>query len=117
MPKQFLVPLILFFSLIGVYLVSFNTFDIQMMVFFALGAIVLRLVGFPMAPLILGFILGDLMEDNLRRALSISDGSISFLWERPITLTIMILTAIIVLVPLIKAIRLRYAGETAGEGG
>ncbi len=116
-PKQFLVPLILFFSLIGVYLVSFNTFDIQMMVFFALGAIVLRLVGFPMAPLILGFILGDLMEDNLRRALSISDGSISFLWERPITLTIMILTAIIVLVPLIKAIRPRYAGETAGEGG
>jgi len=79
--------------------------------------IVLRLLAFPMAPLILGFILGDLMEDNLRRALSISDGSLSFLWERPITLAIMAITAVIVLIPLAKALRPRLASETAGEGG
>ncbi|MBU2511380.1 tripartite tricarboxylate transporter permease [bacterium] len=99
-PKQILVPVVLFFSLIGVYLVSFNTFDIQMMVFMAAIALVLRLLDFPMAPMLLGFILGGMMEDNLRRALAISDGSISFLWERPITLVILIITVLALLSPL-----------------
>ncbi len=99
-PKQILVPIVLFFSLIGVYLVSFNTFDIQMMVFMSAIALVLRLLDFPMAPMLLGFILGGMMEDNLRRALAISDGSISFLWERPITLAILIITVLTLLSPL-----------------
>ncbi len=45
-----------------------------------------------MAPLLLGFILGGLMEDNLRRSLVIYDGSMSFLWERPISLGINLVT-------------------------
>jgi putative tricarboxylic transport membrane protein len=104
-PRQILIPMILFFSMIGVYLVSFNTFDIFMMVFIAGVALALRLLGFPMAPMLLGFILGAMMEDNLRRALVISDGSLSFLWERPITLTILILTALTLLKPLLGLIR------------
>jgi putative tricarboxylic transport membrane protein len=112
------VPLILFFSLIGVYLVSFNTFDIYMMVGFAALAIGLRLFGFPMAPLILAFILGDLMEDNLRRALALSDGSIAFLWERWLTLGILAATLAIVVVPMISGIvRARRDGTQVGEGG
>lgn len=116
LPKQILIPMILFFSLIGVYLVSFNTFDIQLMVVFAVAAIVLRLFGFPMAPMILGFILGKPMEDNLRRALTISDGSISFLWERPLTLVIMIITVLVLLSPLIRGV-LRPRITAPGEGG
>jgi putative tricarboxylic transport membrane protein len=113
-----LVPLILFFSLIGVYLVSFNTFDIYMMVAFAALAIALRLFGFPMAPLILAFILGDLMEDNLRRALALSDGSIAFLWDRWLTLGILGVTVALVFVPMITGfLRARRAAEQAGEGG
>ncbi|MGK0223765.1 MAG: putative tricarboxylic transport membrane protein, partial [Limisphaerales bacterium] len=73
LPQQFLLPLILFFSLVGVYLVSFNTFDIQLMVIFAVAAVVFRLLDFPMAPMILGFILGGMIEENLRRALLIYD--------------------------------------------
>ncbi len=116
LPSQLLVPLVLFFSLCGVYLVSFNTFDIQLMVAFAVAAILLRLFGYPMAPMILGFVLGRLMEENLRRALDIYDGY-SFLWERPITLGIMILTAIILLAPLLQWFRERRGLATAGEGG
>jgi len=101
-PKQLLLPLILFFSLIGVYLVTFNNFDIYMMTLFAVIALFLRIVDFPMAPMILGFILGGMMEDNLRRALTISDGSFAFLWERPITLSILILTIIMLFMPLIS---------------
>ena len=57
-PHQFLMPMIMFFCLIGVYLVSFNTFDMQLMVLFAAAAVLLRVLDYPMAPMILGFILG-----------------------------------------------------------
>jgi len=101
-PKKLLLPLIIFFSLIGVYLVTFNNFDIYMMTLFAVVALFLRIIDFPMAPMILGFILGGMMEDNLRRALTISDGSFAFLWERPITLTILIITVILLLMPVVS---------------
>ena len=83
---------------------------------FAVGAIILRLFGYSMAPMILGFVLGRLMEENLRRALEIYDGY-SFLWERPITLGIMILTALILLSPIMQWFKDRRAVVTAGEGG
>jgi putative tricarboxylic transport membrane protein len=102
MPKQLLTPLVIFFSLIGVYLVTFNTFDIYMMVGFALVAVGLRLIDYPMAPMILGFILGGMMENNLRRALTISDGELNFLWERPITATILAITILMLISPLIS---------------
>jgi len=105
LPKQLLTPLILFFSLIGVYLVSFNTFDIFMMAGFAVIAIGLRLLNFSMSPLILGFILGGMLEQNLRRAMTLNDGSMSFLWERPITLSILVITVMVLLLPLISALK------------
>jgi len=105
LPKQLLTVLILFFSLIGVYLVSFNTFDIVMMAGFAIIAIGLRLLNFSMSPLILGFILGGMLEQNLRRSLTLFDGSISFMWERPITLSILILTVLVLIMPLRAAFK------------
>lgn len=102
LPKQLLLPLIIFFSLVGVYLVTFNVFDIYMMTLFAVVALFLRIIDFPMAPMILGFILGGMMEENLRRALTLSDGSISFLWERPLTLSILVITVILLLMPAIS---------------
>ncbi|MGY8840913.1 MAG: tripartite tricarboxylate transporter permease [Pseudomonadales bacterium] len=98
-PPQILNPLIIFFSIIGVYLVSFNTFDIQMMVFITLIAVGLKMLDFPMAPMLLGFILGGMLEKNLSRALVVSDGSFDFLWNRPLTFSIMCITLIILLLP------------------
>ena len=105
LPQRFLIPFILFFSLIGVYLVSFNTFDIYMMVGFSTIAIFLRFLEFPMAPMLIGFVLGNLLEDNLRRSLLISNGKLEFLWERPITLVIFSITIIILTFPLYRFIR------------
>ena len=107
LPRQILVPLILFFSLIGVYLVSFNTFDIQLMVAFAIAAIFLRLFEYPMAPLILGFILGGMMEDNLQRTMTLYDGSLAFLWERPVSMTIAVLLLLVLATPVVGALRAR----------
>ena len=103
-PRQYLIPIIMFFSLMGVYLVSFNVFDIQMMVFIAICAVLLRLLQFPMAPLLLGFILGGMLEDNLRRALAVADGQFSFLWDRPTTVVLMSLVVIAILIPMIRAL-------------
>ena len=104
LPRQLLVPFILFFSLIGVYLVSFNTFDIHVMTGFAVAAIFLRLFNYPMAPLILGFILGGMIEDNLQRTLTLYDGSVAFLWDRPVSFGIGILTVLVLLTPLIRTL-------------
>ena len=97
-PQKILVPLVLFFSVTGVYLISFNSFDIYFMAIVALISLVLRVIDYPMPPLILGFILGGMMEKNLRRAIIINDGSYSFLWERPISLTLFIIMIIIILI-------------------
>lgn len=104
-PRQLLTPIILFLSLMGVYLVSFNTVDLVMMVIIGVIAVVIRILDYPLAPLLLGFILGGMMEDNLRRALLIWDGSFAFLWQRPITAMIMVITILTLLVPIVSAIR------------
>jgi putative tricarboxylic transport membrane protein len=96
-PRTFLIPMILFFSVTGIYLMSFNNFDIFLMIGIAVTATILRLYDFPMPPLILAFVLGGLMEENLRRSLLISDGSWDFLWNRPLTLCILSVIIIIVI--------------------
>lgn len=118
-PSRFLLPLILFFSIIGVYFVSFNTFDIQMMVIFAVAALALRMLSMPLAPMILGFILGGMMEENLRRALRLNDDSWSFLWERELTLFILILAGLALVAPMVTPLfqRLRKGADRAGKGG
>ncbi len=120
LPHTVLVPMILFFSLIGVYFVTFNTFDIQLMVIFAVGAMVLRLLDMPMAPMLLGFILGGMMEENLRRALIISNDSWAFVWERPLTASILAIAILILVVPMLTPMIGRLMArrrEAAGEGG
>ncbi len=112
LPKVYLVPAILFFSLIGVYLVSFNSFDIQMMVFIAVIAVCLRLLEFPMAPLLLGFILGGMLEDNLRRAIILADGNPAILLERPTTVILLTLTVLTLSSPLLRNL---YRRVTSGN--
>ena len=110
-PKPILTPLILYFSLIGVYLVSFNTFDLLLMTAIAVIVIVLRIANYPLAPLILGFILGGMLEENLRRSLELYDNSYAFLLQRPLTLSILILAGVVVLIPVLG----RYIGSKVGR--
>jgi len=104
-PKNILVPLVLFFSVTGVYLISFNAFDIYFMAIVALLSLVLRILNYPMPPLILGFILGGMLEKNLRRAILINDGSFSFMWERPISLALFIIMIVIVLLQIYQGLQ------------
>ncbi len=104
-PYRLLYPAILVFCGIGVYSVNNSSFDIYMMAIFAvLGYVWVKLECEP-APLILGFILGPMMEENLRRAMLLSRGDPSVFVTKPISavlLGVALLLLIIVLSPSIK---------------
>ncbi len=84
-PLWFLVPAIAAVSAVGVYAVHSTTFDLLLMVGLGVLGYILRKMHFPMSPLILGFVLGEMLEQNLRRALSISNGNLSILWGSGVT--------------------------------
>ncbi len=84
-PNWLLVPGILAISAVGVYSVHATTFDLMLMGGLGVAGYLLRKCGVPMAPLILGFVLGDMMEQNLRRALSITNGEPGILIESAIS--------------------------------
>ena len=98
--KPVLIPFVVAFSLLGVYLTSLNTFDLYLMVGFALGALALRSAGFPLAPLLLGFILSGMLEENLRRTLYLADGSFEIILQRPVALVLLVLCVSVWLVPI-----------------
>ena len=103
-PKNYLIPLILFCLVTGIYVICFNNFDIYLMIGIAVVETFLRLYDFPMPPLILAFVLGGLMEENLRRSLLLSNGSWEFLWDRTLTLCILLTTILIVVWHFYKSI-------------
>jgi putative tricarboxylic transport membrane protein len=99
-PNWALVPGILAVSTVGVYAVHSTTFDLILMSILGLVGYALRKCEMPMAPLILGFVLGEMMEQNLRRALSITNGELGILWESPISIGLWLCAAAMVIVPL-----------------
>ena len=114
-PNWLLVPAIAAVSFVGVYAVHATTFDLVFMVVLGVIGWLLRKLGFPMVPLILGFVLGDMMEQNLRRALSISNGSLEILYASPITWVLWGLAALVIAVPLgMRRRRRSLVAEAAG---
>ncbi len=100
-PMWILVPVITAISAVGVYAVHSTTFDLLLMVGLGVFGYILRKMHFPMSPLILGFVLGEMLEQNLRRALSISNGHLSILWEGNISKFLLILSVLVLSAPLL----------------
>jgi TctA family transporter len=106
-PYRLLFPAIIGFCCIGAYTVNSNIFDVYVMAFFSIfGYLCLKLDCEP-APLILGFVLGPLMEENLRRALLLSRGDLMVLVEEPLSLAFLIAAAVLLLVVAAPTIRQR----------
>ena len=97
-----LYPLIFGVSIIGVYSVSGSLFDTWLLSVFGLLGYLMRKLDYPSAPLILGLVLGDGMERALRQSLMMSQGDLSILWSRPISATMLVLTAVILLLPVFR---------------
>jgi putative tricarboxylic transport membrane protein len=98
-PRPQLYAGILFFACLGAYATNQDPFDIALLLAFGLIGLAMRRFGLPVLPLILGVILGPLMEGYLRRTLTISDGEISGLWSEPLAVIIYILIALLLVVP------------------
>jgi TctA family transporter len=104
-PYHVLFPVIMAFCSIGVYSVNSNVFDLYAVAFFGLlGYALLKLRCEP-APLLLGFVLGPMLEENLRRAMILGRGDPSIFVTRPISLALLVLTLAVLLVMLMPAIR------------
>ena len=104
-PYRILMPLILLFCLIGAYSVTNSIFDISLMIFFGGVGYLMRKFGYEVAPLVLAFVMGPLLEQNLRQSLLISGGSFTIFVTRPIsgvTLTIAFLLLLSNIFPYIK---------------
>jgi putative tricarboxylic transport membrane protein len=84
-PKTLIVPIILVLCTIGTFALAGRLFDVYVMVAFGLVGFMLRHFNYPMAPLVLGIVLGDLLEKNLRRGLVLSDGDLAPFVTRPIS--------------------------------
>jgi putative tricarboxylic transport membrane protein len=110
-PYRILMPLILLFCLIGAYSVTNSIFDVSLMIFFGGVGYLMRKFGYEGAPLVLAFVMGPLLEQNLRQALLISGGSFAIFITRPIsgvTLGIAFLLLLSNIFPYIKRRRQEY---------
>ncbi|HEX2825059.1 MAG TPA: tripartite tricarboxylate transporter permease [Burkholderiales bacterium] len=116
-PYRWLFPSIIMFCAVGNYSINNSSMDVYLCALFGiLGYILVKLECEP-APLILGFVLGPLMEENLRRALLISRGDPSVFFTRPISLAFMIATALIFITMVLPAVRQKKEKAYVEGGG
>jgi TctA family transporter len=97
-PYRILFPVILTICCIGAYAMEFSSVDLISMALFAGAGVLLSAFGFPPVPLLLGFILGPLAEENLRRAMAIAGGDITVFVTRPVSATMIGVILLMVLI-------------------
>jgi len=114
LPYRILFPLILMFCIVGVFASGNAVFDVFIMVLFGVLGYLMRKFGYEPAPLVLAFVLGPMLENNLRKSLILSQGDFKVFLERPISVVCLVLAAIALLAPLLPGLarrRSRLASE------
>ena len=100
-PSKYLMPAVVLISFVGIYGLTGSTFDVYMMVVFGVLGWVFRKADIPMVPAVMGIVLGEMMEKNLRRALTISDGELTIFWESPLAMSMLGVAVLAFVAPLI----------------
>lgn len=93
-PRERLMPVIFVLCTVGSFAIANRLFDVLVMVGFGIAGFLLRQMKFPMAPIVLGLVLGSLLDKNLRRGLILSDGSLEPFLTRPISSVLMVITVL-----------------------
>ncbi|MDF1855921.1 tripartite tricarboxylate transporter permease [Pseudooceanicola sp.] len=116
-PYHLLFPSVLLFICIGAYSTTYNALSVWQVCFFGVAGYAMRIFGFPGAPLLLGFVLGPLMEEHFRRAMVLSRGDFATFFERPVSAAIMAITGGILIwgIWTSNKLRKRRAEELARE--
>ncbi|WP_180897859.1 tripartite tricarboxylate transporter permease [Martelella soudanensis] len=103
-PTRYLMPAVAMISFVGIYGISGSVFDLTVMVLFGLGGWLLRKLDVPLVPVIMGVLLGNQMEVNLRRAMTISDGNWSTLWASPLSISLWVLAIAGFMLPIVLSL-------------
>ena len=103
-PYHLLFPVIVGICCIGAFSINNKVFDVELMVFFSIIGVIFSKLDCEPAPLLLGFVVGPMFEENLRRALVVSRGDPMIFIERPISATLLAIVVVILLLPLLPAI-------------
>jgi TctA family transporter len=114
-PYRFLYPAILLFCCIGAYSLNNNVWDVLMTIPFAIMGYYFKKWHCEPAPLLMGFILGELMEEYLRRALTISRGDWGVFIDRPLSATLLGIAVLLLLIVALPFIRKKRDQAFAGE--
>ncbi|ALS77684.1 MULTISPECIES: tripartite tricarboxylate transporter permease [Planococcus] len=104
-PKKYLLPIIIAISFFGVYAVQYTTFDLFLLLACGILGYVLVKNDFPVAPLVLALVLGPMIENNLRRALTISNGDFMIFFTKPLSLILLMVAAAWLLIPLLLKLK------------
>ncbi len=115
-PISILMPLIVVFTLVGSYSANNNLFDVWVMLGFGIAGYFMKKFNYPAAPIVLALVLGATTERTLRQSLMMSRGSLGIFFSEPIVATLMTLTLIILVAPLIGLVA-RYARNRRIPGG
>ena len=113
-PYRLMFPSIILFCCIGIYSINNSPTDVAMVAAFGLFGYIVLKVGFEPAPMLLGFVLGRLMEEKLRQALVISRGSLLTFVERPLSGSLLLLALLVIVVAVLPSIR--QGREVAFQG-
>ena len=114
-PYRLLFPAIMVFSAIGIYSVNSSAFELYLTAMFGVVGFLLMKLGFPLAPMLLGFVLGPMMEENLRRSMLMGRGDPSLFLTRPISLGFLIASAILLVIVALPTIRKKRDEAFAAE--
>ncbi len=114
-PRPYLYAGIVFFASLGAYSVNFDAFDLALLGLLGVLGMVMRRFGLPVLPLIIGVILGPLLELQLTQALAISGGDVSTLWGEPVAVVVYIVMALLVAALVVNAVRSRGAEPVSGD--
>ena len=111
-PYAILGPLIVLLSAIGAYTVKNMMLDIWLLLFFGVIGYVFKKLGYPLAPLVIALVLGDITEEALRQSLIMSDGSFAIFFTRPIAAVIMVVVIFLFIFPLLQGLRRRRRSDS-----
>ncbi|MBO8162845.1 MAG: tripartite tricarboxylate transporter permease [Brevibacillus sp.] len=100
-PSQYLLPIIIAISVFGVYAVQINTFDLVLLVVCGVAGYFLSKHDYPLAPLVLGLVLGPMIENNMRRALTTANGDFTIFLSEPLSLLFLLLAFLWIALPLL----------------
>ena len=116
LPYNVLFPLIILFTIIGVYCSSNNVFHVYVMIAFGVIGYFMRKLGYEPAPLVLAFVLGPMLENNLRKSLILSQGDLMTFVERPISAACLAFAVALLIAPLLPSLRKKRELVALDEG-